>query len=310
MNILKDTEYAYAVSYIKTLENKMLTSSDLQTLISAQNADDARQYLAGRGFTGETTEEQLKNELERAWTAAYEVCGEDTPIEILLYENDFHNLKTILKSIVAKSSWQNMVLSPSTVMPETIETAIKTKDMSILPEHLQKACEEAYKMITSTLDGQLTEILIDKAEHLEVQKRAEESKNEFLTGWAKLLITLTDFKTAYRCRVGEKSSEFTKNALICEDENLLGSLAEIKDYIKNKFPDADVSSISAFERWCDNKKLSYVKSAKRSSFGFEPIMAFLIGKTFEIQTLRIILACKENGLGEDIIRERLRDTYV
>lgn len=307
---MKDIEYVYAVSYIKTLENKMLSSADMQTLIGAEDISTAKRFLQERGWNGDTTEELLKNEQKNAWSIAYSVCSDETPVEILLYENDFHNLKTILKAQVVSGDWHNMVLSPSITKPQEIEAAIKNKSFDELPEHLKDVAEEAYKILTSTMDGQLAEIFIDKKEHLAVLKRAEKEKNDFLIGWAKLLIKLTDLKTAWRCSLGKKSKDFVKEALIEDNESLYGNLSLIKEYIKREFADADVTSISEFEKWCDNKKLAYAKTAKAESFGFAPILAFLIGKNFEVQAVRIILACKENGWNEDVIRERLRDAYV
>ena len=76
---MKDVEYVYAVSYIKTLENKMLTHSDIQTLISAKSIDEAKRFLRERSWSGESAEELLKNELESAWKKAYEVCPDEAP---------------------------------------------------------------------------------------------------------------------------------------------------------------------------------------------------------------------------------------
>lgn len=310
MKLLKDVEYVYAVSYIKTLENKMLTRSDMQNLIASDGIESARRFLRERGWNGEGSEELLKNELESAWTRAYEVCPEEAPIDLLLYENDFHNLKTVLKASVQNENWEKMVLSPFTAAPADIEAAIKSKNFDELPEHLKSVADGAYKLLTSTMDGQLAEIFIDKAEHLAVLEAAKQSKSEFLIGWAELLIKLTDYKTAWRCALGKKPKDFVKNALIKPKDSLMDTENAVLEEIKREYPDADTETIGAFEKWCDNRKLAYAKRAKGDSFGFAPIMAFLIGKSFEVKAVRIILACKENGWGEDIIKERLRDSYV
>ena len=307
---MKDVEYVYAVSYIKTLENKMLTHSDMQTLIASGGIDEAKRFLRERAWVGENAEELLKNELENAWKKAYEVCPKEAPVDLLLYENDFHNLKTVLKATVASEKWENMILFPYITPPENIEKAIKTKNFDDLPEHLRDAASEAYSLLTSTMDGQLAEIFIDTAEHLAVLDRAKSTKNDFLIGWAELLIELSDFKTAWRCAVLNKSRDFVKNALINPKEQLIAPLSAVIEEIKKTYPDAETESVSGFEKWCDNKKLAYAKRAKADSFGFAPIMAFLIGKSFEVKAVRIILAAKENGWGEEIIRERLRDAYV
>ena len=56
--------------------------------------------------------------------------------------------------------------------------------------------------------------------------------------------------------------------------------------------------------------MEYIKKAKLLCFGFEPILAFLIGKEYELQAVRIILSGKINGVPVEIIKERLRDMYV
>ena len=310
MSVLKDVEYVYAVSYIKTMENKMLTRADMETLISSENAESAMRFLHERGWEGENSSEMLKNQLQKAWSTAYGVCPEEAPIDILIYENDFHNLKTVLKAYVERVDWQNMILSPFITEPEMFLNAVKSEDYSELGDHISECCKEAYKLLASTLDGQLSEILIDKEEYKAVLKRAKQENNDFLTGWAKLLIELTDMKTAWRCAAGKKSRDFIENALIEQKDGLFGDVNAIKEYIISCYSNADISSIGTFEKWCDNKKLEYAKVAKADSFGFAPIMAFLIGKSYEVQSVRIILACKENGWDENIIRERLRDSYV
>ncbi len=307
---MKDIEYVYAVSYIKTLENKMLSRSDMQTLIVSDGIASAKRFLKERGWVGESSEELLKNELESAWIKAYEVCPKEAPIDLILYENDFHNLKTVLKASVQNEKWEKMILSPYTIAPEIIEKAIKSKSYDELPEHLKTVAREAYKLLTSTMDGQLAEIFIDKAEHLAFLEGAKQAKSEFLTGLAELLIELTDYKTAWRCALGKKPKDFVKNALINPKEALTDTKNTVIEEIKKNYPDADTETIGAFEKWCDNKKLSYIKKAKAESFGFAPIAAFLIGKIYEIKAVRIILTCKENGWGEEIIKERLRDSYV
>ncbi len=312
---MKDVEYAYAVAYIKTLENKMLTRTDIEALIAAEDTSSLMRILTERGWTGNTADELTKNELERAWAAAYEVCDDQTPIDLLLLENDFHNLKTILKATVAKMDWSKMILSPSIIEPKLIADAIKYGDFSLLPEFMQNTAQEAYKILTTTMDGQLLEIYIDREEQISVKNRAKAEKDEFLIGWAELLIKLTNMKTAWRCHKASKSKQFIEDALV-DDGAVYARLtgaeneAAVVDIIKSEYPDATTSSLGSFERWCDNKRLSYVKGAKAESFGFRPIMAFLIGKSFEIQAVRIILSCKENGVGEEVIRERLRDMYV
>ncbi|MDO4617960.1 MAG: V-type ATPase subunit [Clostridia bacterium] len=304
-------EYAYAVAYIKTLENKMLTRSDLESLIHIGNIDSAIKYLKERGWEGQSKQELLKNEYNKAWEKAYEVLPENTPVDMLLYERDFHNLKTVLKALLSGRDYKNMVLSPCNAEAQEIETAVKTGNYEALPEFIRDTAKEAYKLLTLTMDGQLMEVFVDKREHLSMLDCAKKDGGEFYIGYAELLIKLANLKTMLRCRIAEKSDEFLKNALIEKGnyETILSLKTEedIKAYLEKIGAPTELGEV---EKWCDNEKLRYVKKAKAECFSARPIMAFLIGKSFEIQAVRIILSCIENNAGEEIIRERLRDVYV
>ena len=153
-----------------------------------------------------------------------------------------------------------------------------------------------------------------------MKKRADKEKNEFLIGWVDLNILLANMKIAARA-VG-KSKDFILSAMIktqnSQSEKLteaaLSSFESVCDAVSSiGFSDAAErlkESLSDFELWCDNKKMEYIKTAKRKSFGFDPIMAFLIAKEYELQAVRIILSGKLNDVPVNILSERLRDMYV
>lgn len=322
---MKETEYTYAVAYIKTLENRMLTTHEIQALLLADGFESSLKLLTDKGFGkdlsgNETVDEILKSELEGAWTEAKNVCPEEAPLEILMYKNDFHNLKTILKAIVSGAQWENLILKPCITEPKKILEAVKSVNFADLPEFLSEAAKNAYKLITETNDGQLTEVYLDKECLIEMKKRADKEKSEFLSGWIDLNILIANLKTAVRA-VG-KNKDFISDAIINSeiinaqrliDAALVSRDAVIDEISSLGYPDASEKikeSMSSFEKWCDNKKVEYIKKAKLKSFGFEPILAFLVGKEFELQAVRIILSGKQNKIPTEIINERLRDLYV
>jgi len=67
---------------------------------------------------------------------------------------------------------------------------------------------------------------------------------------------------------------------------------------------------TTIEKLFDNKLIEYVKSAKYISYGIEPLAAYLIAKENEIKIARIIMAGKLAGIPSELIRERMRETYV
>lgn len=322
---MNETEYTYAVSYIKTLENKMLTKQEIENLINSEDLESAKKLLIDKGFgincdTSDSIDEILKSELEKVWGEAQNVCPDGAPLELLLYKNDFHNLKTILKAFVAGVDWKNLVLKPCMVSEEDIYDAIKTVDFENLPEFIEDAARNAYSLITKTSDGQLAEVYLDKVLLVEMKKRADRERNDFLKGYINLEILIANMKIAIRA--AGKDKDFIKDAMIMSDEvncdKLIDAAVQGVELVKNAISELGYSdalkamdeSFSAFEKWCDNRKLEYVKKAKLKSFGFEPILGFLIQKEYELQAIRIIFAAKQNGVSTNIIRERLREVYA
>ena len=315
-----ETHYAYAVSYMKTFENKMLTSNEIETLINVQETGQALKLLADKGY-GNTdykdVETILKTELEKVWREVKNACPENAPLEILLYKNDFHNLKTILKAYVSGAEYKGLLLNPCVTEPEEIEKAVKEAYFDNLPDFIKGYAETSYSIVTSTLDGQSMETYLDRA-CLEAMRKRAEKEDEFLRDWVELNITIANMKTAARA-VG-RTADFIREAMVenKDSERLvfasLKSKNEVVETISSmgypKGAELLSQSFSDFEKWCDNLKMDYIKKAKTKSFGFEPILAFLVGKESELQTLRIILSAKENGIEPEIIRERLRDLYV
>ena len=302
----------------------MLSQKDLDTLLRYETTAEAMKFLQDRGYGREAAEpeEMLRAEMEKAWQVVYDACGEEAPVEILLYQNDFHNLKTILKAVMSNAPWENLVLRPSVTAPAEIYEAVVHAQFDDLPAFLREPAREAYALISTTNDGQLTEIFLDKALFAAMHSRAAAEHSQFLQRWVEINIVIADLKTAVRGAFGRKTKAFLENAMIPSDtlhtERLVTAAAEgpeaVYDVIAAQgYPDAAEAlrkSYDAFEKWCDNYRMSMVRAEKNKFFGFEPILAFLIGKQAEIQALRIILSGKENHVPAEIIEERLRDMYV
>lgn len=322
---MKETKYTYAVAYLKTLENKMLSQNDIENLINSDGISECIKLLRDRGYGKDATDQEsidkiLSSELAKVWTEAKNVAPVDAPLDVLLYQNDFHNLKTILKATIMGTAWENLVLKPCIENVDLIAEAVKNNDFSELSDFIKEPAQKGYEIVTKTNDGQLLEVYLDRALLQEMKKRCDSEKNDFLSGWVELNILLADFKIAIRA-VG-RGKEFLNEAMIpstgFDYKRLMEASSENIEAVKDEiislgYPDAIEKlnlSFSEFEKWCDNKKMQYIKDAKLKFFGFEPILGFLIGKEFEVQALRIILAGKENNIDVDIIRERLRDLYV
>ncbi len=326
---MKDTRFAYSVAYMRTMENRMLEAADLDQMLSMATAEEAVRYLAERGYgDGNPVEgkraidEMLKEELEKAWEEVRQACPKGAPIDVLLYQNDFQNLKTILKAVFSGEKWDALMLYPVTVEPELIYHAVSENDMELLPPLLKQSAQEAYELLARTNDGRRAESLIDKAAFAAMHKAAFAAKNSFLLGWIDLWAMLSNMKIALRSAGEGQSKELARESLISAGEidpdALAGASAQGRAAVLAVFTEygyagavqAAEQSMSEFEKWSDNMLMDYVKNAKNSSFGFEPLLAFLFGKKAEIQAARIVLYGLLNHIPKNVLKERLREMYV
>lgn len=325
---MKETEFAYASAYTRTLENKMLGKSDFEALLNASSFEEALRVLSDRGYgngkTGKILDAKtlLKEELVYIWKEVKDACPKDAPIHILLYQNDFHNLKTILKSVFSGATYEPLMIEPYTTSPDVIHRAITEGKIESLPEIFRKPALEAYHILARDNDGQLAEIVLDKALFSVTSEAAKKSKNNFLIDWVDLNIAIMNMKTALRGAYSGKSKEFIRDAMLeCKrinvdelaDAAVRDVSAVLQVFTQGDFEEAAKAareSVSAFEKWCDNELIRYVQSAKQKLFGFETVFGFFIGKQFELQAVRIILSGIRSGIPAGVLRERLRDLYV
>ena len=68
-------------------------------------------------------------------------------------------------------------------------------------------------------------------------------------------------------------------------------------------------SMTALEKQCDNAVLRLAAKARRTPFGVETALGYLIAAEAELTAVRTIMTGRRAGLSADAIRERLRDIY-
>ena len=140
---MKDTRYAYAVANVRSRENEFLSSSIFEQLISADVLDDVLRILADKGVISADEDADVLADIESKMTEAWEYLREIAPdkdaLSFLVVPNDFHNLKTSLKSIVSKSDERTTYyIRPCLVPPESIYNAVASKKFGELPKMLDE----------------------------------------------------------------------------------------------------------------------------------------------------------------------------
>ena len=313
---MNDTKYANAVGAVRAMENSLLTKTDIDQLINSRNKAEISSIISSRG--GSSGSENLSD----VWAMLKEYAPDCRELIILLYRNDFHNLKAVLKAIISNREPEQYYIEPSNIELSTLVDAINSKEYDDLPEYMRNAAEDAYELITQTLDGQLSDSVIDMAALKAMQKSAEECGSTFMQKYAELLTVCADIKTAYRCSILGKSAHFMEST-ICGSAELdkeqliraaLGGTESLFSYLEGTFYSDAASllkeSAAQYEKWCDDVIMELAETARMQAFGSEPLAAYFIAKEAEIKNLRILTVCKEFGADKETITERMRKLYV
>ncbi len=319
------TDYAYAVARIRSKELKLLSASFLEQLLSASDCESCLKLLAERGWgngSGETPEEMLSTEENRIWELMEDLVKDTSVFHVFLYKNDYHNLKAAIKELHHRNGFPGIYLEHGTISPQVIRKAVSENRFSDLPEAMQAPAREAYTALLHTHDGQLCDVILDRAALEATYQAGKVSGNEFLALYGELTVAAADLKTAFRsCRTG-KSREFLTRALVPCDTLKLPELTQaamegteaIGKYLENtpyrEAADELKRSPSAFEKWCDNLLIRKIRPQLHEPFGLGPLAAYILARENEIKSVRIILFGKRNQLSEESIRERVRETYV
>ena len=187
---------------------------------------------------------------------------------------------------------------------------------------MSSVAAEAYDTLLHTRDGQLCDIMIDRAALDAIYKAGMEAEDKIIRDYAESAVAVADIKIAVRSQKTAKTIEFMKRAMAeCKSISVdqlsraaLNGPEAIRDYLAGTEyaggAEALAESPSAFERWCDNRIIQTISPQKYESFTIGPVVAYVLARQNEIKTVRIILSGKRSELPDDSIRERVREMYV
>ena len=320
-------EYIYAVARVRGKELKLLSAPVMDSLVAAPGLHEALRILAEHGWgDGEDTDidEMLAAEREKTWDFIAELVPDMSVFDVFLYANDYHNLKAAVKETARMETRDSVFIrgKETTLDCELIRRAVRERDFDALPEEMRGVAYEALDVLLHTGDGQLSDILIDRAALERILEAAKRSDNEIIRTYGELTVASADIKTAIRACQMKKDRAFLDRALATCDTLDVADLAKaasesidtLYEYLDRTPYAAAISEIrrspSAFERWCDNLMIDKIRPEIHHPFTIGPLAAYILARENEIKCVRLILSGKINDLSVDSIRERVRETYV
>lgn len=323
---MSKTQYTYAVARIRALEASLFSSSTIEQLMACKDEGMCLRFLQEKGWGGTDTplnaEAILIKEREKIWENIRGMRVDMNVFSVLFYPNWFHNLKAAAKAVYTGKKNAHVFYEDTSITKERLIQILKDRDYKALPANMQAAAEEAMEALLRSGDGQLCDVIIDRACMEAILEAGKSAEDPVIRDYAESTVAVTNIKIAVRASKTGKTMEFMKRAMApCGSLNIeklmmaaLAGTDSIIDYLEgNGYSEAASAlkdSLSAFERWCDNRIIQTMKPQKMNPFSVGPLVAYVIARENEIKTVRIILTCKQNGLPDEAIRERIREMYV
>lgn len=325
---MSNAKYTYAVARIRALETKLFNQAVIDQLIGCSSEEECIQVLEEKGWGDQETsgngEGILVKEEEKTWETIREMGVDMSVFDVLFYPNLFHNLKAAIKEACTPqgSMPANIYYEDTSISPKEILEIIQNKDFSRLPANMAEAAKAAYEALLHTRDGQLCDVIVDRAALDAIYEAGRKAKDKIIKDYAESVVAVADIRIAVRSQKTGKSVEFMKRAMAeCESLNIdqlaraaAGGMEAVVEYLGGTVyaqgGQAIAESSSAFERWCDNRLMQDMQPQKYEVFSVGPLVAYVLARLNEIKTVRIILSGKQNGFSDDSIRERVRDMYV
>lgn len=323
---MSELEYTYAVARIRALEVALFSQATVEQLMACRTYDDALNFVIDKGWGGidvaQDAEAVLDAERSKIWTIIRELGVPMETFDVLSYPNVFHNLKTAIKEAYTDEKHDEFYYEGTVPGREELRDIVSKREFFRLPKNMEAAAQDACETILHTGDGQLCDVIIDKACLQAIGEAGEESDAEIIRKYAETAVAVADIKIAVRCQKTGKSIDFMNRAMApcgsLDTDRLakaaLSGFDAIVEYLTSSgYGDAAAAvqeSPSAFERWCDNYMIDMIRPQKYNAFSVGPLVAYVLARENEIKTVGIILSGKRNGLADDSIRERIREMYV
>ena len=327
-----DTRYIYAVGRIRALERHLLSRADFARLLDAGDLGGALRALAEMGYPvpeGASAYEPVLMAEQRAALELLEDLAEDSSlVELFRRRYDFHNIKVLLKAERSAQDLGRAVMDLGAVDVDEIVEAIRAGEPERLPGPLAEAIRTAGERYEESRNPGDIDAAVERIQYAEISRMIAEMGNPFLSAWLAWEVDLINIRSFLRFRWLEEDLKAFPEILLpggslewsffrSVREEPLESVAQafgrtpygrvVSDGIGQL---QSRRSFAHLERGCDDLMIELLRTSGRTSFGVEPLTAYVLLKEFEIRSVRAVLVGKLNGLPKKKIKERLPGAYL
>lgn len=304
-------DFILPVSIIKVQEKKLLSHQKLIRMLETNTSREILKILNDTDYTysmvgvnnEEMYEDIFKNEINRVFKFVRELAkNEQDIVDIFALKYEYQNLKLMLKNENSKMNLEDFI----------IDTEIKNK----------KILNENFKLASKEKNIQYATILLDKMYLEHIYLLSKNLNIDIFTKYVKLVIDKYNIITFLRLKNQNRNIDYVEEVFVdngsitklelvklYQDINYINKLKKIYESKEWDYFEKE-KNISKLEKMFDNLIIELAKNYRNVNIGPEPLFTYLIAKDYEIKALRLIISSKLNSVDVDLVKDRLRGTYV
>ena len=329
-------QFTQALSRIWVFETRLLDRTKIERMIEAPSAEEALRILNETEYSNILSkakrvndyENILSYELKRVYELMYELCPVKDVVDLMSVKYRYHNLKVLLKGKFLSKDLSNLLIDLGIEDLKELKSIVDLDNFDDLKGYTKKAVIEVVKDFEENKDPQKIDIIVDRYMFDEMQEIKKKLDYKFTDNLVLATIDLTNIRTLIRLKKQGQGREFASKVLIAggaiDKDTLISIINETPENIITKLSTTIYSDIikegienfkesnsaSLLEKLSDNYIMDLMKGARLVTFGPDRILSYIYAKETEIKIIRIIMVGKLNNISQEVIRERLRDSYV
>lgn len=321
---MNENRYVYVSARIRVLEGRLLSEEDFGQLEAASFRQCLR-LLAGRGWEpgrdGTDVEGMFGREREKV-RRVFQSLGEvREDFRILRIPGEFQRAKAAVKEDFCgmkppQGEQKDIVWPEDPFMTERVwwrrefPAAVRSQAYDRLPRGMGEAVRQARRSLWEQRDGQLCEIILDRAALEEILREGDRSHIPAVRHYARMTVENADIQIALRGMASGWEMERFRQALAAAGEldpermaraAAAGSRA-LETYLENvgfgEAAEAFGESGAGLERWQRERERRLIGQARRDVFSGGLILAYFLQRSREIRLVREMLV-EKRGEGSE-----------
>jgi V/A-type H+/Na+-transporting ATPase subunit C len=319
---MTDSKYIFAGTKSAVMTRKLLSETERQLLIGAENAESfvSALHTTFLGVYLAHTNDDVESALTRAMLSAKDALVKMAPepelFEAIWLRYDFYNLKLALKSELSGTERDEASYSPfGTLSPQTLARIVHAGNASGTPHALQNALSRARK------NPEHIDALFDEAYLTTALDSIMKTKNQIMKRYIILVVDFFNIRSALRALRAHGSTtdapfvsgaSFTRQDLHTEEDvfkrlNQFGSTRQwthaLNEYQKE-------GNFTLIDKAVEEYLMSWLKRASIDLHSVAPMIAYLMVMEENVQFIRTVFTAKNVGLNEAVLRELIRTSFT